>query len=39
MSTYETKLAMKTKHYTATTSIIFLYKVLPNEPTCSFKLT
>jgi hypothetical protein len=30
MSTYETKLAIKTKHYTATTTIIFLYMVLPN---------
>ena len=31
MSTFETKLAVKTKHYSATTSIIFLYKVLPKE--------
>jgi hypothetical protein len=31
MSTYETKLAINTKHYTATTTIIFLYKMLPNE--------
>jgi hypothetical protein len=30
MSTYETKLAIKTKYNTATTTIIFLYTVLPN---------
>jgi len=36
MSTYKTKLAIKTKHYIATTSINFLYRVLPNEATCSF---